>query len=159
PDAQQDVRFFDNPLVTGEPHVVFYAGQPLLVDGHAVGTLCVIDHQPRTWTKDESALLASMATVVEALLTQQLQSRRNALAATRFEDLASAASSNLMWECDESLTLTWTNTAGEDLFGTPDVAVVGQALWDGRMLDELGTLLPEGKTLQDLLRDSNEPVR
>ena len=47
-DADKDKRFHDNPLVTDEPFVKFYAGAPLILDNNIrIGTLCVIDHQPR----------------------------------------------------------------------------------------------------------------
>ena len=46
-DAKEDIRFADNPLVTGEPHIRFYAGQPLIsAEGAALGALCLIDSEP-----------------------------------------------------------------------------------------------------------------
>jgi hypothetical protein len=61
-DAHADARFHDNPLVTGEPGVRFYAGHPITtLDGHRVGTLCVIDRRPHAFSKGEREALRSLA--------------------------------------------------------------------------------------------------
>ena len=64
PDTLRDPRFADNPLVTGEPGVRFYAGVPLrLDDGLCVGTLCIIARQPRQLDETQRELLRCLAQV------------------------------------------------------------------------------------------------
>lgn len=66
PDAKQDRRFHDNPLVTGEPKIRFYAGYPLTVpNGNKMGTLCLIDTKPRELDDEERALLRDLAGMAE----------------------------------------------------------------------------------------------
>lgn len=65
-DATRDDRFYDNPLVQGEPHVRFYAGCPLRsLDGSKLGTLCLIDTQPRTFDEGDLATLRDLSELVE----------------------------------------------------------------------------------------------
>ena len=66
PDALQDSRFADNPLVTAEPYVRFYAGQPLSApDGSRVGTFCIIDHRPRELNESDLRTLRDLALMAE----------------------------------------------------------------------------------------------
>ncbi|WP_112188326.1 sensor domain-containing diguanylate cyclase [Ralstonia sp. GX3-BWBA] len=67
PDTMADPRFADNPLVTGAPHIRFYAGRPVRnLAGYAVGTLCVIDQKPRAFGHAEQELLNDLASWVES---------------------------------------------------------------------------------------------
>lgn len=66
PDALKDSRFHDNPLVTGEPHIRFYAGSPLrAANGEKLGTLCLIDRKARELDEEDRLLLNDLAVMVE----------------------------------------------------------------------------------------------
>lgn len=65
-DARADARFSDNPLVVGAPNIRFYAGAPICApDGQRIGTVCVIDSEPRTLNDSEIATLRDLADLVE----------------------------------------------------------------------------------------------
>lgn len=64
-DTLKDQRFFDNPLVTGDPGIRFYAGCPLHVGAFKIGSFCLIDRQPRSFGVEEQALLKDLAGMVE----------------------------------------------------------------------------------------------
>ncbi len=75
-DAKRDQRFKTNPLVTGEPYIRFYAGAPLRTpEGYAIGTLCVVDREPRELTGEQRGMLQALA----AALMTALEARRSVL--------------------------------------------------------------------------------
>ncbi|HET8801093.1 MAG TPA: GAF domain-containing protein [Marinobacter sp.] len=78
-DALTDKRFADNPLVTGEPHIRFYAGAPIRIDVFSetvdLGTVCIIDRRSRPFGASQAALLESFARHAESLIQMHLVSR------------------------------------------------------------------------------------
>jgi signal transduction histidine kinase len=75
-DSRKDERFHDNPLVTDDPNVIFYAGAPLVEEsGHALGTLCVIDHQPKQLDEQQKSALKSLSEHVVQLMSLRKQNR------------------------------------------------------------------------------------
>lgn len=72
PDTLHDSRFHDNPLVSGPPHIRFYAGAPLTCqDGLVIGTLCLIDRHPRSLDSIDQQILETLRDLVLNELTPQ----------------------------------------------------------------------------------------
>jgi PAS domain S-box-containing protein len=73
PDTEVDPRFADNPLVTGEPNIRFYAGAPLCTsDGYRLGTLCAVDSTPRELSDEQLKALRDLGDLVMQLLETRL---------------------------------------------------------------------------------------
>lgn len=98
PDAAQDIRFAGNALVTGEPRIRFYAGAPLVTsDGYTLGTLCLIDPEPREgFDKMERELLRDMAGLVVDELELRLQNLQTYETQKRYRTLLETLSNGVM---------------------------------------------------------------
>lgn len=74
PDLLEDARFRENPMVVGEPRIRFYAGAPLVnEDGFALGTLCVVDREPRVLDEEQKDALRALS----RLALRQMELRKN----------------------------------------------------------------------------------
>ncbi len=134
PDAAHDVRFHDNPLVLSDPGMRFYAGVPLRDgQGHALGTLCVIDRHPRVLTESQRDALQTLARVVLPLLEQRRLSQELRLSEERLKTIASVTD-DVMWEWDLESDVLWLSENFDRLFGWPGEQVARfRALWAGRL--------------------------
>jgi hypothetical protein len=89
PDARRDPRFSDNPLVLREPTILFYAGMPLrILGGSAIGTLCVIDREPRELSSQQLEGLSILARQIEL----EIESRRDTVRRSALPAPATAGS-------------------------------------------------------------------
>jgi GAF domain-containing protein len=106
-----DDRFSDNPLVTGDPSIRFYAGHPVYSsDGSAIGTMCIIDRKPREFSETDRAALRDLAALVETELhREQLNDTHRDLIADR-DQLARKASI-------DGLTRLWNHETIVELLG------------------------------------------
>jgi signal transduction histidine kinase len=129
PDASADPRFADNPAVLGEPHIRFYAGAPLATPaGHAIGTLCVMDTDPRHLRQDQLEALEILSRQVMANLQARARAKDLDIALKSAQGLAEQRSGTLAFLSHElrnalggllSLTEGW--MAGRE---APDAATV-----------------------------------
>ncbi|WP_267965771.1 MULTISPECIES: HWE histidine kinase domain-containing protein [Methylobacterium] len=106
PDATRDTRFACNPLVAGEPHLKFYAGALLkTAEGHAIGTVCVLDYEPRDLTAVQQQTLRVLAhqVMTQLELRRALRERREEAAFMR-SVLASSADCIKVLDLDTRLT-------------------------------------------------------
>ncbi len=88
-NARDDRRFANNPLVLGDPHIQFYAGAPLVdLDGHALGTLCVIDRTPRKLSDQQRQALQALSEQVVTLLEYRDTTHRLAAALEEVKTLS-----------------------------------------------------------------------
>lgn len=117
-DATADFRFAANPYVVGEPHLRFYAGVPIRVNGFAVGSLCVLDSQPRSRDPILLNRLARLAQIAgDDLATRHLaQAQRQSL----------LASADALIDCDDHGIITEWSDGAERLFGHTAAEAVGR---------------------------------
>lgn len=97
PDATKDERFANNPLVVNDPAIRFYAGAPhITMEGHALGTLCIIDYVPREFTAEQAQALEALSAHVMA----QLELRRRLAQFTRGSEVRQRVISELRQAID-----------------------------------------------------------
>jgi len=149
PDAQADPRFADNPLVTGEPRIRAYAGQPLLVQGVRLGTLCLIHTAPARLAWPQRELLQALAEAASGLLAERLNRSRLALQRQRLADFG-AASGDWLWETDAAHRVVWLSRDYEAASGEPVTALLGKPLPDERLMDARGLPLQPAVSLHEL---------
>lgn len=117
-DARLDARFRENALVKGEPNIVFYAGIPIVdEDGHALGSVCVIDNKTRQLSKEQIRALEDLTKQVVNLLKLRRTNTALAVEERQFRTFADNLQ-NLAWLADAEGWIFWYNRRWYDYTGT-----------------------------------------
>ncbi len=124
PDATLDERFSDNPLVTGEFHLRFYAGAPIVVDGMPLGTLCCLDLVPRQFSARQIRGLVGLANQAAALLSARLLENRLVESEERFFAFLDHAPTATFLKDAEGI-LRYANPAFEVMTGRKADSLIG----------------------------------
>jgi PAS domain S-box-containing protein len=125
PDATRDERFLDNPLVTGEPRVCFYAGAPLIgPQDAALGALCVIDHVPRTLNLGQQQAMRVLARQVMTHLELRRHMRELVESEERLQIVTENAHVGLVI-VDRDRRYVYANGAYAEILDLPSAAIIG----------------------------------
>ena len=126
PDTQLDPRFRSNPFVLASPYIRFYAGIPLRTcEGSAVGTLCVVDTEPRVLGPGQLEALQQLATSLTRIL--QLRQRIGSSVFARAIDVASDGVTIAASEVQGDLSIVYANDGFLKLTGASYLGVINQA--------------------------------
>ncbi len=122
-DARRDGRFCANPLVTAEHGIGFYAGAPLFLrNGHCIGSLCVIDEEPRPdFGDDDVAVLENLAHLAAQFIEARRGKRMGEIAAKVVD-----ATSDAVLAADRTGTIVFMNAAVERMFGYSRQEAIGE---------------------------------
>jgi PAS domain S-box-containing protein len=155
PDAALDPRFAASPLVTGEPHVRFYAGAPLITpSGHRVGMLCLNDTVPRApLTEEEMANLADLAGMVVDEMEFRLAERQRREAEKLFASIFETAAAGIV-VTDQAGTIIHVNPALCEMIGAPAEEIRGKSLDGGALPNALRLRARSGHVLDIVLNSS-----
>lgn len=128
-DATEDERFQSNDLVTGYPNIRFYAGAPLITaSGHALGSLCVIDNQPRsTFSPRDCVVLQDLAQMVIERMELRQSERVSLESRRRFTNITSTSPDAIICANSKNSITSW-NAAAEALFGYSATEAIGRSL-------------------------------
>lgn len=148
-DATQDARFAANPFVTGPQGIRFYAGQPLVVHGHEIGTLCILDRKARRFSESQSEALRGLALAVQSHIEQAFELRQSQTNEARLQDFV-LASADFLWECDPQLQVTWRSDTGTASRAETPLAEPGARIPDAVVLDAVGNPHPHHLRLHTL---------
>jgi PAS domain S-box-containing protein len=124
PNATQDPRFFDNPLVVGEPKIRFYCGLPLITPNrHILGTLCVIDLQPKILFPNQIKQLERLS----RLVMSQLELRRSQNTSRLLASVVKFSNDAIITKTLDGMISSW-NSAAERLFGYSADEIIGKSI-------------------------------
>jgi PAS domain S-box-containing protein len=161
-DTHDDERFADHPLVTGPPHIRFYAGAPLTApNSYRLGTLCLVDDAPRSFSAEQQDLLADLAGVVmDELNLRHYASDLDASRRAHREDSEQRkrileSITDAFYAVDEDWTFTYVNAQAEEFLERPREELLGESLWESfpaavgsRLQDKYETAIEDETTVE-----------